>query len=74
MSITVGVMGSAGDASPGGDKEALVAKANALANVIATRDLMLLTGATTGIVYVVGKFAHDAGIFHLEISLASNRR
>src|SRR6266550_8287544 len=74
MSITVGVMGSAGDASPGGDKEALVKKAHALANVIATRDLILLTGATTGIVYVVGKFAHDAGIFHLGISPASNSR
>jgi len=74
MSITVGVMGSAGDASPAGDKEALVEKANALAKVIATRDLVLLTGATTGIVYVVGKFAHDAGIFHLGISPASNSR
>lgn len=65
-------MGSAGDASPAENKEALVEKANALANVIATRDLMLLTGATTGIVYVVGKFAHDAGIFHLGISPASD--
>src|SRR6267378_646831 len=74
MSITVGVMGSAGDVSPAGDKEALVEKANALANVIATRQLVLLTGATTGIVYVVGKFAHDAGIFHLGISPASNSR
>ena len=74
MSTTVGVMGSAGDASPAGDKEALVEKANALAKVIATRDLVLLTGATTGIVYVVGKFAHDAGIFHLGISPASDSR
>src|SRR6267378_2912240 len=74
MSITVGVMGSAGDVSPAGDKEALVEKANALANVIATRQLVLLTGATTGIVYVVGKFAHDAGIFHLGISPASDSR
>jgi uncharacterized protein (TIGR00725 family) len=74
MSITVGVMGSAGDVSPAGDKEALVEKANALAKVIATRDLVLLTGATTGIVYVVGKFAHDAGIFHLGISPASESR
>jgi uncharacterized protein (TIGR00725 family) len=72
MRITIGVMGSAGDASPAENKEALVEKANALANVIATRDLILLTGATTGIVYVVGKFAHDAGIFHLGISPASD--
>jgi len=74
MSITVGVMGSAGDASPAGDKEALVEKANALAKVIAARDLVLLTGATTGIVYLVGKTAHDAGIFHLGISPASDSR
>lgn len=74
MSITVGVMGSAGDASPAGDKEALVEKANALAKVIAARDLVLLTGATTGIVYLVGKTAHEAGIFHLGISPASDSR
>lgn len=74
MSITVGVMGSAGDASPAGDKEALVEKANALAKIIAARDLVLLTGATTGIVYLVGKTAHDAGIFHLGISPASDSR
>ena len=33
---------------------------------------MLFTGATTGIVYVVGKTAHDAGSFHVGISPASN--
>ena len=33
---------------------------------------MLLTGATTGIVYVVGKTAREAGVFHLGISPASN--
>jgi uncharacterized protein (TIGR00725 family) len=70
MRITVGVMGSAGDASPADDKEALVKKAAALAENIASRDLVLLTGATTGIVYVVGKTAHDAGAFHLGISPA----
>jgi uncharacterized protein (TIGR00725 family) len=67
-------MGSAGDASPAGVKEALVERANALAKVIAARDLVLLTGATTGIVYVVGKTAHDAGIFHLGVSPASDSR
>ncbi|HEY3040559.1 MAG TPA: hypothetical protein VGJ66_17610 [Pyrinomonadaceae bacterium] len=74
MSITIGVMGSAGDALPGTAKEELVEKANVLAKVIAGRDLVLLTGATTGIVYVVGKTAHDAGIFHLGISPASDSR
>ena len=34
---------------------------------------MLLTGATTGIVYVVGKTAHDAGCFHIGISPAINK-
>jgi hypothetical protein len=67
-------MGSAGDALPGTAKEELVEKANVLAKVIAGRDLVLLTGATTGIVYVVGKTAHDAGIFHLGISPASDSR
>lgn len=36
--------------------------------------LLLLTGATTGIPYVVGKTAHDAGAFHVGISPASNER
>ena len=30
------------------------------------------TGATTGIVYVVGKTAHDAGCFHVGISPGTN--
>jgi hypothetical protein len=33
---------------------------------------VLFTGATTGIVYVVGKTAHDAGSFHVGISPATN--
>lgn len=72
MTTAVGVMGSAGDASVVSNKEALVAKANALALAIAERKLLLLTGATTGIVYVVGKLAHDAGSFHVGISPASD--
>ena len=71
MKIKVGVMGSAGDASPE-TKDALVEKAKALAQAIASRSLLLLTGATTGIVYVVGKAAHDAGVFHLGVSPAAN--
>jgi uncharacterized protein (TIGR00725 family) len=67
-------MGSAGDASPASGREALVEKANLLAQAIAARDVLLLTGATTGIVYVIGKTAHDAGIFHLGISPAANAR
>jgi uncharacterized protein (TIGR00725 family) len=52
----------------------LVAKAERLAKVIATKDVILLTGATTGIVYVVGKTAHDEGSFHIGISPGSNER
>jgi uncharacterized protein (TIGR00725 family) len=64
-------MGSAGDASGERDKAALAQKAAALANAIAERKLLLLTGATTGLVYVVGKTAHDAGALHVGISPAS---
>ena len=73
MSVSVGVMGSAGDAAGVSNKEALAEKADALAAAIAKRKLLLLTGATTGIVYVVGKAAHDAGSFHVGISPASDR-
>jgi uncharacterized protein (TIGR00725 family) len=72
MKIKVGVMGSAGDASPSSAKASLAAKATALARAIVERKLLLLTGATTGLVYVVGKAAHDAGSFHLGISPAAN--
>ena len=74
MTIAIGVMGSAGDAADASGKEALAEKANALAEAIAARELLLLTGATTGIVYLVGKAAHDAGIFHVGISPAGDSR
>lgn len=69
--IKVGVMGSAGDVSPQ-TKSALVEKAQGLARAIAARQLLLLTGATTGVVYVVGKSAHDAGVFHIGVSPAED--
>ena len=74
MIITVGVMGSAGDAAPSSGKEALARKAVALAQAVAARELQLLTGATTGIVYLVGKTAHDAGVCHVGISPACDSR
>lgn len=74
MTIAIGVMGSAGDGSGAGGKEALAEKANALAKAITAREVLLLTGATTGIVYLVGKAAHDAGIFHVGISPACDKR
>jgi uncharacterized protein (TIGR00725 family) len=74
MTVTVGVMGSAGEAAGSNNKKALVEKANALALAVAERKPILLTGATTGIVYVVGKAAHDAGVFHVGISPALDSR
>ncbi len=67
-------MGSAAEASQSRERDALVERAEKLAHAIASRDLRLLTGATTGIVYVVGKSAHDLGCFHVGISPASNPR
>ena len=64
-------MGSATDAEST-DKEALTRKAEELGLTIANRDLVLLTGATTGVVYVVGKAAHEAGGLHVGISPAHN--
>jgi uncharacterized protein (TIGR00725 family) len=53
--------------------KALVEKAEQLGEAIARRDAVLLTGATTGLVYVAGKAAHDAGCFHVGISPGSNK-
>lgn len=68
-------MGSAATDSARLEKgNTLVAKAERLAQTIAAKDVVLLTGATTGLVYVVGKTAHDAGAFHIGISPGSNQR
>lgn len=73
MRIKVGVMGSAAPESSRLEMgSTLVEKAERLARAIAAKDVILFTGATTGIVYVVGKTAHDAGSFHVGISPASN--
>jgi uncharacterized protein (TIGR00725 family) len=66
-------MGSAGEVSGLGGN-AIAEKCHALAQAVADRQVLLLTGATTGLVYVVGKAARDAGIFHVGISPASNIR
>src|SRR5947207_6537041 len=64
MKIKIGVMGSAEDSWPGEVRE----QATALGRSIAARDVILLTGATTGLVYTAGKAAHDAGALHVGIS------
>jgi uncharacterized protein (TIGR00725 family) len=74
MKIKVGVMGSANNALAGGVSDAVREKAEALGREIAARDLLLLTGATTGLTYLVGKSARAAGAFHIGISPASNER
>ena len=66
MKIKIGVMGSA-DEMPD-----VCRKAEALGRAIAARDAILLTGATTGLVYVTGKAARDAGATHIGISPAHN--
>lgn len=71
MKTKIGVMGSAGDAKMGFNGEHLRAKAETLGQAIAMHDSILLTGATTGIVYAVGKAAHDAGVLHVGISPGS---
>jgi uncharacterized protein (TIGR00725 family) len=68
MKRKVGVMGSAEKAT------ALSEKATALGKAIASRNLILLTGATTGLVYATGKAAHGAGALHIGISPAHNER
>ncbi|HKV35510.1 MAG TPA: hypothetical protein VJP89_14335 [Pyrinomonadaceae bacterium] len=74
MRTKVGVMGSAApDSARLESGRVLVEKAEQLGNAIAKNDVVLFTGATTGLVYVVGKTAHDAGCFHVGISPGSNR-
>jgi uncharacterized protein (TIGR00725 family) len=49
-------------------------KAEALGRAIAEHDLILLTGATTGLTHLVGKSARRAGAFHLGVSPAVSER
>lgn len=70
MKIKIGVMGSAEEAT----SPALHQIAVALGRSIASHDVILLTGATTGLVYASGKAAHDAGALHIGVSPAENER
>lgn len=74
MTITVGVMGSAGDVGEGSTDDALREKVSALGRALAGRDVVLLTGGTTGIVYLVGKAAHESGVFHIGVSPATSHQ
>jgi len=68
MKIKIGVMGSAEEAAAPSISET----ARALGQAIAARDLVLLTGATTGVIQLVGAAARDAGAFHIGISPGEN--
>jgi hypothetical protein len=66
MKFKIGVMGSAEDRPDTIDKGVTLGRA------IAGRDAIILTGATTGVIHVVGKAARDAGAIHVGISPAHN--
>jgi uncharacterized protein (TIGR00725 family) len=68
MKIKVGVMGGSIEEIDG----ALRAKSQMLGKALSEQNVVLLTGATTGVVYLVGKAAHDSGAFHIGISPAAN--
>ena len=72
MKIKVGVMGSAGDTLHDAALATVREKAAALGRAIAARDLILLTGATTGLPYLVGTAAHHEGALHVGISPAGS--
>ena len=64
-------MGSATDPGEGPPGDALREKASALGRALAGRDVILMTGATTGIVHLVGKTAQASGVFHVGVSPAT---
>ncbi len=66
MKIKIGVMGSA-EESP-----SIINTGIALGRAIAARDAILLTGATTGVIHIVGQAARDAGATHIGISPGQN--
>jgi uncharacterized protein (TIGR00725 family) len=70
MKTKVGVMGSAEAVTATNLRE----KAVALGKAIASRNVILLSGATTGLVYQAGKAAREAGAFHIGVSPASDER
>lgn len=70
MKTKIGVIGSAEEARTPELRE----KATALGKAIASHDVVLLTGATTGLVYLAGKAAHDSGTLLVGVSPAHGQR
>ena len=64
-------MGSAGDIDRT-RRSGFESKCQRLAEALAARDVVLFTGATTGLIYEVGKAARAAGVVHVGISPASS--
>src|SRR5689334_24562323 len=64
MKLKIGVMGSAEE------RPDVIDKAEALGRAIASRDAILLTGATTGLIHTVGKAAREADATHIGVSPA----
>ena len=71
---TIGVMGSAAAIEATAEGERLRKLAQALGRSIADRKLTLFTGATTGLIYEVGKAGRDHGALHIGISPGSSRQ
>jgi uncharacterized protein (TIGR00725 family) len=72
MKVKVGVMGSADDALSEGVADELRGKALALGLALAARDVVVLTGGTTGLPHLVGRSAQEGGALHVGISPASD--
>jgi uncharacterized protein (TIGR00725 family) len=70
MKIKIGVMGSAEEAATPEIGEL----ARALGKAIGARDVILFTGATTGLINLIGQTAREAGAFHVGISPGENQR
>ncbi len=68
--IKIGVMGSAETA----DNAELATAAQNLGQAIAQSNALLLTGATTGVIHLVGQSAREAGAFHIGVSPGENER
>ncbi len=74
MKIKVGIMGSADETLVGVAADATREKAASLGRAAAARDLVVLTGATTGLPYAAGHAAHRAGALHVGVSPAADER
>lgn len=72
MRIKVGVMGSA-SAIAASSRADLEERITNLAAALARHSTVLFTGATTGLIYEVGKAVRAAGVFHVGISPAGSQ-